>query len=189
MQYERYGQFDTKILVDKCIDKDPIAWAEFVKRFSPFLVFSIQKALKKYTNAQQVSKADVDDIHQTMLVALWNKDKLKEIKNKGNINYWLAIVSRNTTINYLKQKRKEILVSDTSYFENLPFYAEKSDIDAKEKIEKMKARLNSKEKLLFVLHFEKGLNFKDIAKMVNVPLGTATSIISRIRKKMAPKGV
>jgi len=179
-----YKKLLLPVLIDKCVYKDALAWAEFVRRFSPLISFSIKKALSKYFSYPSQLREDLKDIQQNIMVSLWHKNRLSEVKNKENINYWLTIIARNTTINHLKARQKEVLMSDESYFEKIAKEEMHETEDADKKIKGIYYSLSSKEKILFKLYFKKALSLKDISKIMNMPLGTVSSMITRIRKNL-----
>ena len=184
MQYKNLG---TAQLIDKCATQDALAWAEFVSRFSPLIMFSIKKALSRYCPGANKAE-EIKDIRQNVLISLWGNNKLYEIKNRENIDYWLAVTARNATVNHLKKRQKEVLISDESYFERLPAEnATKGGDEIEEinkKIKKYYDLLTPREKIIFKLYFKKELSLKDISKMLGVPLGTVSSAIARMRQKM-----
>ena len=179
-----YGNFGLPLLIEKCVQKDPVAWAEFVKRFSSLITFSLKRALAQYSFDPGASGEELKDIKQDILFSLWEKDKLSEVKNKKNINYWLAIISRNAVINYLKGKQKNTLVKDKGYFDSIPAKKtiKRGDHDARlSRIDKL---LSTKEKIIFKFYFEKKFALKDISKIMSMPIGTVSSAVTRMRKKI-----
>lgn len=181
-----YKKLATTLLINKCLERDPLAWAEFVGRFSRLMAFSIKRTLKECSSYAVDENAK--DILQNLLMSFWNDGKLSSIKNRENINYWLIITSRNAAVNSLRKTRKEVISSDESCFNKLPaennFYNINKRKDMDKKIEKIYSSLSSKEKLIFKLHFEKELILKDISKIMNMPIGTVSSMITRTRKKI-----
>lgn len=181
----------TSDLIDKCVSKDPPAWAEFVGRFSPLIAFSIKKALKEYSHTSV--NEDAKDILQNVFISLWNNNKLVGITRRHNINYWLVIIARNAAIDHLRMQKKEILIEDKSYFENLhtrEIIHEKTlqnieNLDAK--LKRACKSLAPREKLIFKLYFKKNIKTKEIAKILNISIGNITSAISKIRKKIHRK--
>jgi len=165
-----------------------VAWAEFVKRSSPLITFAIRKALLKYSAGHRAHQNEINDIMQGMLTSLWGKNKLSEVKQRENIDYWLTIVARNAVINCLKAKRKEVLISDQSFFEKLP--AKETDQtedrfeDADKKIKEFYLLLTPREKLIFKLYFKKGLALKVVSGIMGIPIGTLSSAVTRMKKKI-----
>ena len=183
-----YKNLSTPVLIDKCIAKDPLAWAEFVKRASPLITFAIRKALFKYSAGYEAPQNEIDDIRQNILISLWGKNKLSEVKNKGTIDYWLVTVARNSVINSLKAPHKEVLIYDQSFFEKLPAEETNQKEDQIEntdkKIKEFYRLLTPREKLIFKLYFKKELALKDVSKIMGIPTGTVSSAVTRMRKKI-----
>jgi len=184
-----YKNLATSNLVDKCTKKDPIAWSEFVRRFYPLIVLSTKRALATYASSPHL-KNEVNDIAQDIMISVWGKNKLLEIRQRENINYWLAITARNATVNHLKTKQKEILLSDETLFKKIPIETINHEADHKKndlalkKTKEVYASLPPKQKLIFQLYFKQELKLEDISKMLNIPSGTISSIVTRIRKRI-----
>lgn len=180
-----YRKLPSSSIVEKCIEKDAVAWAEFVRRSTGLMMFSIKKVLREYSPMGLDEEAK--DIFQNLLMSIWANDKLAGIKVKSTIDYWLATTARNATINHVSAKKKEVLIKDTSYFENIPFnIVENRDFDegAIQKIKYIYSSLSDRDKLLFNLYFYKEMSLKDIAKITSSPIGTVSSVITRIRNKI-----
>ena len=183
-----YKDLQTASLVTKCAERDAIAWAEFVKRFMPLINFSIRHAMRKYfrgINAQE----EVKDIAQDIMFSLWTKNRLSEVRNKENIDCWLAIIARNATISRLRAGKKEVLIGEERYFEKFASAParEKRLTDMEEprkKIRSILATLSPSEKVMFNLCFRKNLKFKDISGIMRLPIGTVSSAITRMREKI-----
>lgn len=181
-----YKNLKTSDLVDKCVAKDALAWAEFVKRFSPLITFAVKRSFEKYSSNSGEASSSTDDLKQTILFSLWSRNGLEAIKNRENINYWLSMTSRNAVINYLKAGQKEIPSSDSSFFENIPAKSRISDSEIQLLDNKMEAfyeSLASKDKIVFKLYFENNMTLRDITNITGMPMGTVSSLVSRIRKK------
>ena len=183
-----YKDLTLRSLIGKCVGKDALAWAEFVRRFFSLISFSVKRALFKYSSGTNALEEEIKDISQEILATLWGKNELAKVQNKENINFWLVIIARNSVINHLKSRRKEVLVADDAYFEKLPAkYSGPESCEAenagfREKIDELYGALNAREKIIFKLYFKKKLRLKDISRIMNIPLGTVSSIITRMRK-------
>ena len=120
------------------------------------------------------------------MISLWQKNKLAEVNQRENINYWLAITARNAAINHLKAKRKDVLITDKAFFEKQAAKPslEGAGREADEKIKKIYKLLSPREKLIFKFHFEKEAGLMDISKIMQIPLGTISSAVTRMRKKI-----
>ena len=129
----------------------------------------------------------IGEYHCCFVFSLWKSGRLREIRQRDRIEYWLSIVARNAAINHMKKNQKEMLVFDDSYFDKIPT-KEPVRLSEPEKVLNT-GILSSKEKLIFKLYFEKGVKLKDISGMLRIPLGTVTSSLTRIRKKFPNKTI
>jgi RNA polymerase sigma-70 factor (ECF subfamily) len=185
-----YKNLATPRLIEKCVDRDPLAWAEFVARFSELIEFAVKKTLGRPLGE---ACEDAKDIRQDILTSVWGKNRLAEVRNRQRINYWLVIVARNTTVNYLRANNKYALSADMSYFEGISeeapgSYDAEASPDPADKIREICGALDPREKLIFKLHFKKGLSVRELAGMLKVPAGTAAAAIARMRKKIQKMG-
>ena len=174
-------------LIEKCQAHDALAWSEFVRRFSPLINYSIRKAFTKYYLGRPAGGEEINDVRQDILLSLWGKDKLSEVKNSNTIDYWLVTISKNAAFNYLRTKRKEVLVSDEEFFEKQPATSGEASGEAEaahKTLERLYGRISPKEKIVFALYFERGLTLKDVAGIIRAPLGSISSMVTRIRKKL-----
>ena len=180
-----YKKLKNAPLIYKCTERDPLAWAEFVRRYSPFITFSLKKAIYRYSGRPQKDGEIIKDLMQNIFMNLWNKNGLNDVRNRENINFWLAITARNAVVNYLESDHREVLMEDVSYFDSVP---------AKEKEERRKIpealvreiynSMPHRHRLIFRFYFTKGLPLKKISHILGIPAGSVSSVISRIRKKL-----
>ncbi len=123
----------------------------------------------------------IDDLMQdTYLKFLENIDKYKK---NTNINAYLSTIAHNISINYYN-KEKRVVRND----EVIDYIQDKNNdpYDEIEVIELLKD-LSDIEREIVVLHVINELKFKDIANIVNKPLGTVLWIYNKaigfLRKK------
>jgi len=182
----RYIFLPTPILIDKCTQRDHPAWTEFIRRYKKLIDFSIKKTLYKYIPSSM--EESVKDIRQSLLLNLWNNGKLDDLKDKSKIDYWIAIVARNAALDYLKTSGKERAVGGISDIKNFLIDGKydriAESLNAREKIKQIYESLNAREKLIFRLYFMIGKDIKYISGILNLPVGSITSSITRLRKKI-----
>ncbi len=132
-----------------------------------------------------------DLVQETSYKALKNRGKLH---NHDHIRAWLYTILRNTHINYLRSSHYRQLVHDTDEIsqlgppENGENESNPENILAKKELHEILKKLpSSYEKPIFL--FLTGHSYKEIAKQMNIPIGTVKSRIhlgkKRIRKLYA----
>jgi RNA polymerase sigma-70 factor, ECF subfamily len=112
--------------------------------------------------------------------------------HKKNLQSWLFTIMKNTFINqYRRKKYKQKMIEDTKKSKdtgllridnemNLDMYMIRSDIKA------ALMKLDSKYRIPFIL-FYKAYKYTEIAKRLDLPLGTIKSRIYFARKKLMPQ--
>lgn len=190
-------------LLTKCKERDLAAWGLFVRRMSPLVKRSIFYKLRNLGLSRR--KDIADDIHQEIFYTLWEKEKLKTVRDARALEGWIAIVSMNATSNWCK---KNIFRQESSCvsFEKVLFRGQENiklgDILSSEKFdtaEKLKnneiRRLLEKEiellprqqKLALKFNLHDGLKHREIANIMNVPINTVSTLIKRSKDTLSKK--
>lgn len=183
-------------LVEGCINREIIAWSQLVNKYSNLISASIKARLKKY--GITVSYQDIEDIQQNILASIWEDEKLKTIKNRKDISYWIAIVSGNAAIRYMYDKRFSEAPRTISLFEKIDekelaqlipatqsnTINELTRTELSKKIDTAIESLPSKEKLIIKLEILHNKKYSEISDILNIPHGTVSSYIKRAKEKL-----
>ncbi|MGB1207378.1 MAG: RNA polymerase sigma factor [Chitinophagales bacterium] len=158
----------------------------YKENFNGSLIKMVNK-LKPYAInlTKNIDEAN-DLLQETMYRALANKDKFKD---GTNLKAWLFTIMRNIFINAYRRKSKYHTIIDTT--DNLYYLNNTSTIikngaegnfvlkDTQNAIEK----LSDDYKVPFLMYFE-GFKYQEIAKDLELPLGTVKSRIFFARKEL-----
>lgn len=161
------------MLVSAIRSGDQTAMAEIYDRFSS-VVYSV--ALRIVGDA-----GAAEDILQDVFMQLWRNPQAFDA-NRGNLPAWLAVISRNRAIDFLRKRRPE------SEIEEVVVNVEPDMVRAAEwslllgKIRGALAAMAVPQRLALELSFFEGLTHGEIAEKTGEPLGT---IKTRIRSGLA----
>ena len=156
-----------------------------------FLVKQYKNKIFNYAIYMMKNQMDAEDITQEVLIRTW------ENINKFNFNAakgWMMRTAHNLCIDYLRKNKKinynEIRLDEDYYEEfadqELSGNPEKltdkiiTDEEVKDAIEKLPERFKSP----FVLYELQEFKYKEISKILDVPLNTVKVNISRARKQL-----
>lgn len=183
-------------LINRCIQKDHLAWDEFVKKYSTLIVGAAQNRLKKY--GFYLERHEIDDIKQNTLFSIWEDNKLEAVKNPKDISYWLAMVAGNKAIDYVRKYSKEGLLKSKSLFEKIgdaefieiipsegmlaSEEAARSEIS--KKVSEAIESLPAPERLIIKLHILDEKKYYEIADMLRLPRGTVSTHMRRGKEKL-----
>jgi RNA polymerase sigma-70 factor (ECF subfamily) len=187
---------DDKELVEACLRKDMAAWGVFVNKYSRLISISINMRFKKYGFTPATH--DIEDIRQDILTSIWLDGKLGSIRNRRGISYWLAIVSGNAAVEYMRGQRRDALkkavslsrpAGEDELIDLLPSSTAtpSEELSRKEALEEIIRAIGSlpvKEKLIMKLNILQGKNYGEVAGILRLPEGTVASYVKRAKERM-----
>ena len=106
------------------------------------------------------NKEDSEDVGQKVFLKIWKMEQEKLPTN--NEASWLYAITKNETLNYLRSQKQELNIDDIYYIAD----------EKQESYHKIIAKLNQKEQEIVSLKIISKLSFKEIAQMLNMPIGT-----------------
>jgi len=185
---------ETSDLINRCIQRDPLAWNEFVSRFSGLVYWAVERRLKKWDYLYH--SEDIEEIHQNVFLSLWKKNKLEQVKDQEKVSGWLVIISGNEAIDYFRRQKfqtppnaisifeeiikndKAITIADIlpSVEKNLPVENEIENI-----LDSEIEGLQAKEKIILKLNILYNKKYREISEMLDMPLGSVATILKNIK--------
>ena len=133
--------------------------------------------------------AEVEDVLQDVFVKIWHRSHLYD-ESKGNAVSWLIVITRNTSINRLRSKKRnfaamERAAQEPGLFENAEAPNAYDHSVAAESAKNVRQALNvlpAEQQEVLNLAFFKGFTHDEIANHLSMPLG---SVKSRLRRGLA----
>jgi len=176
-----------KAIVRRCIKKDSEAWDELIKLISPLITYIIKDKLDRL--GLNYLKKDVNGLKQDILLSLWEKNKLKTIKDEEKIIPWICAITANATSSYIRNLKPIDLPNLTSLDDLLksPYpspFEELSNKDIHDDIDRALKSLNYKENLIIKLSLLYEKKYKEISQILNIPLGTVLVNSKRAKLKL-----
>ena len=124
----------------------------------------------------------IDDLIQdTYIKFLENIDKYQ---SKTNIKAYLSTMAHNLAINYYNKEKR--LIHDQEVFDYIPDHKSNNTYEEIAVLDLLKD-LDDIAKEIVILHVINDLKFKDIAKIIDKPLGTVLWIYNRAMKTLKRK--
>ncbi|WP_082339625.1 MULTISPECIES: sigma-70 family RNA polymerase sigma factor [Lysinibacillus] len=128
------------------------------------------------------NKEDALDVVQE--VAYQSFKKIDTLKKPEYFKTWLMKITMNCAINLIKKNRKVVLIR-SEYEEFIE--TEEEDIPLTLSLQDLIDGLEMEEKSVVLLRFYQNYTFKEIAELLDMPLGTAKSVLYRALKKLRNK--
>jgi len=187
-----YKALSNERLLVLCIEKNPLAWFEFIRRFKKLVSYAVGERLRRWNYIYDVS--DIEDICQEIFLSIWEKDLLKKLKNTKSIVPWLAILSANRAISFFR-KKSQLPPKTISIFEkdktldlvdtHNPGPLEKVIFkESFNNIISIIKKLSPVEKNVLRLHLLYKNTYTEIARLLKMPIGSVCSIVKRAKTKI-----
>ena len=118
------------------------------------------------------NKQDAEDVTSEFFIRLWNMadDYRPSHKHKA----WLAAIAHNMSIDFLRKYHREILIGDIPESSDISKESLESQVVEKLSFEEALAALGEKEEQIINFKILGQLTFKEIANIMQMPLGTVT---------------
>lgn len=174
-------------LVSKAIDGDQKAFAEIMHRYKDSIYFM---ALKMVNNKDDAMDLTVETFAKAF-------ENIEKYKPEYAFSTWLFRIATNNSIDFIRKKRLKVVSFDTLTEEEgedkfLQIRAdglnpEETSIrkQESEKLKNMVEQLPLRYRKLIVLRYYEELSYEEIAKQVDIPIGTVKAQLFRARDLMA----
>lgn len=183
---ERRGPTDED-LIRAFLDGDGAAFEELVSRYEATIMNMAYRLLG--------NRSDACDVCQEVFVLLLRK--LGSFRGEAKFSTWLYRVSLNACHDYARRTRRHVSISE-SPGEDLPdieqrladdgFDAPEASMERAEvqkTVQDAIARLPAKFKEVILLHDINGYDYKEVAEILDISLGTVKSRLNRARSRLA----
>lgn len=158
--------------IKKLKEKDEEALRIFIKEYKIPLYNYIYRIVYR--------KEDAEDILQETFLKIFKN--IKNIDFKRNFKSFIFKIARNSCIDFLRKKRKEIGFTDEIY-EKPDNFEERMKL--KSKIERLLSNLKREEREIIVLKYIENFKIKEIAEILEIPENTVKIKIFRALKKIS----
>jgi len=153
---------------------------DFYEKYSPQIRAIVTRILN---NANQ--RQDIDDCVNIVFLELM--ERLQQYnETRGSMSAFVTIITRSIALNYCKSNRYKIgyLTSDdTIDFLSEPLEFE-NEVEFNMLIEKIHAKLNEKENILFTMRFILFYTPEEIAKTLKITRNAVDIRVNRLKKKI-----
>ena len=135
-----------------------------------------------YRMAYVYVKNESDALDVVQEVAYRSFKKIETLKKPEYFKTWLIKIAINCSID-LVRKNKNVVQLKLEYDDECISF-EDEDIPLSITLQELLVQLNEDEKSIIILKFYEGYSFKEIADLLNIPIGSAKSVLYRALDKL-----
>ena len=132
----------------------------------------VSKSVERFVRYRLPSQTDADDVLQEIYLLAYQR--FAQLKNKESFKPWIISIARNKCNDYFRAKaaQMEISIEELSQQE---LSTGRLGISVVHTVRETLDRLGDKDKQILYLYFWKELPQTEIAKLLNIPVGTVKS--------------
>ena len=180
-------------LLDRCVQKKPRAWEDFVDRFMGLVLHVIRHTAQ--SRSMRLSPEDRDDLCAEVFLAIIRNDYavLRNFRGQSSLATYLTVVARRIVVRELLARGPGArLVSPAEHLpQAIPdphLNAEKQTID-REEVEQLLGGLQGTEALVVRMFHLEGKTYQEISSTVGMPENSIGPILTRARDKLRRAGM
>ena len=137
---------------------------------------NVWKLISRYAASQH----DREDLFQEVFLKIYKA--LPRFRGEAKLDTWIYRITVNASLNHLKKRKRYAALKDL--LSKLRFLEEKEEDQdrAKEKLSKPLGKLNPLQRMILILAEVEEKKLEEIAKTLNIPVGTVKSNLHRARE-------
>lgn len=174
-------------LIDRCLQKEPGAWNDFVDRYMGLIYHVIHHV--SHARSIVLSQADIEDIAAEILLGVVDEDYgvLRRFKGASSLPTYLTVVARRICVKEVIKRHREAELGHSqahrAIVEEEPS-GEAEAIATAEEVERMLENLPEREAEVVRLYHLKYLNYRQISKQLGIPENSVGPILARARTRL-----
>ncbi len=128
------------------------------------------------------NQQDAEDVLQNTFIKV--KNNIEQYKSNTNLKNWILTIAKNFALNeYNRKKRFTEFPNEIAYVQNI-----EKMLDDKMLLKKAMQKLNLIERQILILYAVQGFKHREIARILEIPLGTVlwkyNVIIKKLKKEV-----
>ena len=161
---------DLSLIAMVILKDDHRAFGKLVKKYQS----EVRSLFLKLTNGDRELS---DDLAQDVFIRVYKY--LKSYKATARFSTWLYRISYNVFIDHCKLKKYGLDIDDYDFI-----HEENEDEGSTIDLQNALKVLKEHEKIVVLMHYEKGFSHSEIANILQIPLGTVKTNILRAKEKL-----
>jgi RNA polymerase sigma-70 factor (ECF subfamily) len=178
---------DAKQLAQRCIERQPGAWREFVDTYAPTIKSLARRYLRLH--GKYPDESILEDMLQDVMVALTRKD-FKLLRNYDptySLKTYLGVVTR-TEVHRLLRKKRPLVGKDEEIEAAAPVESDASgaaeEHETKEILTAALDRLSERDSTILRLRFMREFDYRQIAQALGISEASVGQTLHRAKQKL-----
>ncbi|MFO0867487.1 MAG: sigma-70 family RNA polymerase sigma factor [Pirellulales bacterium] len=180
-----------RLLLDRCLAREPRAWREFVDRFLGLVVHVINHTCQ--ARSVRLAPADVEDVISEVFLTIVNENfaVLRRFRGEACLSAYLTVIARRVVVRELLKRKVTATLTD---FLDDPARAldraqpPEERMTNRDEVVRMLGRLDGAEADVVRMYHLEGKSYREISAQMGMPENSIGPTLSRARAKMRRGG-
>lgn len=179
-------------LLDRCLQKKPRAWEDFVDRCMGLILHTIKHTAQ--CRGIRLSREDRDDLCAEVFLAIIRNEfaVLRNFRGQSSLATYLTVVARRVVVRELLTRGPSgTLAAPAQHLPQSvpdPHVNSERQVIAREEVEHLLGGLQGTEALVVRMYHIEGKSYQEISTTVGMPENSIGPILSRAREKLRRAG-
>jgi RNA polymerase sigma-70 factor (ECF subfamily) len=175
-------------LINRCVEREPGAWQDFVKRFMGLFLHVINHTM--HAHSVRAQPDEIEDLCGEIFLETISDDfkVLRNFRGKSSLASYLTVIARRTTLKTLLRKnRSQVFGHVDVHSESLQQADAESIAIKQEELEELEAfmkKLPPEHAAIVKMFHLEGLTYQEIHDKTGLAESSIGSILSRSRTKL-----
>ena len=180
-------------LLERCLERKPRAWEDFVDRFMGLVIHVINHTAQ--ARSIRLSPEDRDDLTGDVFLNLLKDDFaiLRHFRGQSSLATYLTVVARRIVVKGLLRQRPASRLADAGLRRSVPPAHSSPEPDERvanrDEVERLLEGLHENEARVVRMYHLDGMSYHEISAAIGVPENSIGPILSRARGKLRRAGV
>ena len=145
---------------------------------------SVRIAVERFVRYRLPSQTDADDVLQEIYLTAYQR--FAQLKNKDSFKAWIISIARNKCNDYFRRAAAQMEIS-IEELTRKEFAVNRRGISVVHTVRETLGLLGDKDKQILYLYFWKEMPQQEIAKQLDIPLGTVKSRLHTAKQHFKDK--
>jgi RNA polymerase sigma-70 factor (ECF subfamily) len=171
-------------LLDRCLNRKPRAWEDFVDRFMGLVVHVINHTAQ--CRSINLTAADREDLSAEVFLAIVDNDMavLRHFRGKSSLATYLTVIARRVVVRKLVDGHTSVPLGDMVARAEAEEEEPEQRIGDREEVGRLLGQLQGSEAAVVRMYHLEGKSYEEISRTVGMPENSVGPMLSRARAKL-----
>jgi RNA polymerase sigma-70 factor (ECF subfamily) len=171
-------------LLDRCLNRKPRGWEDFVDRFMGLVVHVINHTAQ--CRSTNLSAADREDLAAEVFLAIVDNDMavLRHFRGRSSLATYLTVVARRVVVRKLVEGRSAVPLGEMVAKAEADEHEPEQRIIDHEEVGRLLGQLQGSEAAVVRMYHLEGKSYQEISRTVGMPENSVGPMLSRARAKL-----